>query len=251
MEKIKIYLLQDPNTYEIRYIGQTKLTLVARLVGHLHESFYRKRKQAIFKNEWLTNLLENNQIPIIRLIEEIDENLVSTREHFWITYYEKENRLFNIMFSSVNFINREDLHKKVYQYDLNGKFVKEWKSLYLVEKTLNIPCGNIIQSCKGKRKCGGKYMWRYYKTDTVNKYERDISNKPVYSYNFDGIFIKGYNSAREAEKDGFSYKNISQCCIGEKRSHKGLQWKFDKLSCITPYSGKVSYKTSKYMNLKI
>lgn len=244
---VNIYLLKDPNTLEIKYVGQTKFNLAQRLVGHLHESYFRKREQAIFKNEWVVSLLEKGQIPIIELIEEVVDELANTQEQKWVAFYEKDNTLFNVMFSTVNFIHREDLHKKVYQYALDGNFIKEWNSLYEVEKTLKIPCGNIIQSCKGKRKLGGKFSWRYYKVDAINGYERNVARKPVYSYDFLGNFVQEYTSAKEAEQYGFSSRNISQCCLGEKRSHKGLQWKFDKLSCITPYSGKISYKTNKYI----
>lgn len=38
--------------------------------------------------------------------------------------------------------------------------------------------------------------------------------------------LKIYSSAREAQNDGFSYRNISQVCLGQKKTHLGYIWKF-------------------------
>lgn len=241
---IKIYLLRDPNTKEVKYVGKTATSLPERLVSHLHESYHKKRKQMVFKGKWILSLLEVNQIPIIELIEEVLPEDSSNREKYWIRNYEECCSLFNAMFSTKNFIHREDLHKKVFQYDLNGNFISEWKSLTEVESKLGIPTGNIIQSCKGKRKLGGKFIWRYYMLDKVNEYKIDSFKKPVFSYDFDGNFVKAYSSARETIIDGFNFKNVSQCCNGDKKSHCRLQWKFDMAEKISPYHAKKrSYET--------
>lgn len=50
---------------------------------------------------------------------------------------------------------------KVYQYDLNNIFIKEWDSITSVKKELGIHVSNIIFVCKGKRKTTGGYIWTY------------------------------------------------------------------------------------------
>lgn len=37
---------------------------------------------------------------------------------------------------------------------------------------------------------------------------------------------KIYQSAQDAEREGFSFRNISQCCHGFRRRHKGYRWEF-------------------------
>lgn len=54
------------------------------------------------------------------------------------------------------------------------------------------------------------------------------SSKPVLQYTLDGEFVKEWPSMHEAERFGFSYRNISQCCKGEKKTHKGFIWKYEK-----------------------
>lgn len=38
--------------------------------------------------------------------------------------------------------------------------------------------------------------------------------------------IKEYNSLIETEKDGFQCSNISQCCRGKRKAHKGYYWQY-------------------------
>lgn len=62
---------------------------------------------------------------------------------------------------------------------------------------------------------------------TRNERVGKINSKPVYQYSLDGKFVKKWNSAREAHKTGeYNFKNISQCCNGEKKTHKGYKWSF-------------------------
>ena len=53
--------------------------------------------------------------------------------------------------------NRGD--KRVLQYSLDGKFIKEWLSASEAQKALHI--NNICIVCKGKRKKAGGYIWKY------------------------------------------------------------------------------------------
>lgn len=59
--------------------------------------------------------------------------------------------------------------KPIYQFTINGDFVKEWDCISTVTKTTNIPKGNIIKCCKGKYgyKTAGGFKWGY-----ADDYER-------------------------------------------------------------------------------
>lgn len=50
--------------------------------------------------------------------------------------------------------------KIIFQYDLNGIFIKEI-TLNQANKDLKIPKSNIIECMKGKRKTAGKFIWKY------------------------------------------------------------------------------------------
>lgn len=48
----------------------------------------------------------------------------------------------------------------VNQYDLEGKFIKQWNSYIEATKSLNLPIGDISRVCSGKRKTSGGYIWK-------------------------------------------------------------------------------------------
>ena len=50
--------------------------------------------------------------------------------------------------------------------------------------------------------------------------------KAIVQCDMDGNFVAEYNSAREPV--GFDYRNISACCRGAVKSHKGYKWFFKK-----------------------
>lgn len=51
--------------------------------------------------------------------------------------------------------------KPILQYDLEENFIKEWPSIVLASKTLNIKGSNISECCRGNQKTYKKYIWRF------------------------------------------------------------------------------------------
>lgn len=51
--------------------------------------------------------------------------------------------------------------KKVLQYDLQGNFIKGWKSGSEAGRQLNMSQSNISACCRGVRKTTGKCIWRF------------------------------------------------------------------------------------------
>ena len=58
--------------------------------------------------------------------------------------------------------------------------------------------------------------------------ERKGSSKPVHQFTLTGEYVRSYNNARETEAYGFNYRNVSQVCHGEKKSHKGFVFQFER-----------------------
>ena len=58
--------------------------------------------------------------------------------------------------------------------------------------------------------------------------ERKGPSKQVHQFTLDGTYVRSYNNARETEAYGFNYRNVSQVCHGEKKSHKGYVFRFEK-----------------------
>ena len=86
-----IYSLSDPNTKEIRYIGQTN-NINKRLRGHINSSVNIKNKQYnTHKCSWIRKLLQNGYNPIISIIETVNTLEESNiREIYYIDKFTNE-----------------------------------------------------------------------------------------------------------------------------------------------------------------
>lgn len=95
----KIYILKNPFSGEVFYVGQTLQELQTRLTGHIHQSGDVNQQ----KNEYVADIISKGAKPIIEAIEtipgtcRIDKALVNDREIYWIKYYKSSGiRLLNI-----------------------------------------------------------------------------------------------------------------------------------------------------------
>jgi hypothetical protein len=123
----------------------------------------------------------------------------------------------------------EKLHpnsKKVYQYDLNGDFIKEWINATEASKHFKVPVCNIASCCckniATKSSCG--FQWSYEKFDKIKPYKNDKSKK-ILQFDLDGKFIKEWNSKLEAMKF-YNNQGIRSCVEGRTKQSGGFIWKY-------------------------
>ena len=95
-----IYVLKHPDSGEVFYVGQTKLNLMYRLLGHISESNNLRNNSE--KCQYIRSLLSDKKRPIIESIEKIytfsylDRLEVSLIEYKWIKHYNNFCNLLNI-----------------------------------------------------------------------------------------------------------------------------------------------------------
>ena len=168
--KGKIYVLIDPNTNKIRYVGMTKLTLKHRLSLHLVE------KSKTYKSNWINKLKKNKQIPVIKQIDSANTlEETEEKEIYWINLFLKNGeKLTNHI---TTFSNRpyksfgDKTAKKVIQYDLDGNKIAEYNSAMEAACLLGDCFANptIYSICNGKK----KYTWKGF----VFRFEKDSFDK--------------------------------------------------------------------------
>lgn len=85
----KIYILKDPDTQEVRYVGVTD-DIISRLEFHLQFAYRRTSPVAI----WVYDLLQKGKEPLIEVVDSGTGDY-STCEFVWITKH-KSAQLLNI-----------------------------------------------------------------------------------------------------------------------------------------------------------
>lgn len=70
--------------------------------------------------------------------------------------------------------------------------------------------------------------WADYSTQSTNQHHprNNAKSKKVLQLTKNGEFVKEWESAMECGRNGFSQGNISQCCNGKLKSHKGFIWRY-------------------------
>ena len=118
--------------------------------------------------------------------------------------------------------------KPVYQFDLQGNFLKVWKSASLASQIFEnskAARSAIYNVCHKITRQAYGYYWSFKRSFEYNEYNQC---KAVACYNDEGKFITSYSSLKEAAtaiglKDGSA---ISNCIRGKSKHAKGLRWRF-------------------------
>lgn len=98
----KIYVLKNPSSGEVFYVGQTSMELKNRLSGHISGNSGNPVKDSVIKD-----IISKGEKPIIESVETImgtcyiDKMMVNEREIFWIKYYKAQGvALLNVSITS-------------------------------------------------------------------------------------------------------------------------------------------------------
>ena len=120
--------------------------------------------------------------------------------------------------------------KKVYQYDLNGKYICEHENSEKACKSINGSfSSNIRNCCLHKSSCAYGYIWSYEKKQKLDKVYKKISRKnmPVYQYDLNGNLLKKFDSLKYV-MNIYNNHSISECCRGRRNSAAGFIWAYEK-----------------------
>lgn len=130
--------------------------------------------------------------------------------------------------------------REIYQYDLEGNFIKKWLSFEQIKKELKIEVFNIYAVLRGERNIAFNHYWNY---DFKNKHQI-IKNKHLYftnrpykeckkrqkqvdCFDLNEVFIKTYDSITKASEETGA-KNILAVLKGKRKSSGNFKWKLTK-----------------------
>lgn len=120
--------------------------------------------------------------------------------------------------------------KAVLQYDLTGKFIKEFESSQDVQRQLGFSSSQIRACCRGEYKTSKGYVW-IFKNNTILKElpieilkERGL-DKRIQQLSLDNKLIKIWYNTIEIEKQmGIPKAQINACLRGYTKTSNGYKW---------------------------
>lgn len=113
----------------------------------------------------------------------------------------------------------------VFQYDLQGNFIREWKSSKHAGEELKIDSGDITACRREKKKSAGGFIWKPSKMD-ISPYRHSNSTQ-IEQYTLGGDFIQEYLSISQAAKTlNINPSGISNCANGYSKKSGGYVWKY-------------------------
>lgn len=202
------------------YIGQSR-DIEARWAKHLsaYKSYPEWELYRAFKKYGIGAFS-------FEVIEECTIEELNEREIYWIAHFDSFNNGYNMTLGGKACNGTND--KVVYQYDLSGNFIKEYKSAHEAARENNIQFTNICKVCRGERKTAGGFGWSYTKTENIGPIKtKRLGDGTVLQFTKEGEFVAEYSSAKEARRQtGISDTTIGLVCKGKGKTAGGFVWKY-------------------------
>ena len=113
------------------------------------------------------------------------------------------------------------VHRIVYE-SVTGKPIPECYEINHISEAKDENFFANIQLVTHKQNCNfGTRNTRMSKAKINGK-----TSKPVGAFNKNGELVLSFPSIMEAQRNGFNIGNISECCNGKRKTHKGFEWRY-------------------------
>ena len=211
MTTTNIYILIDPLTNQVRYVGKAN-DVSQRYKAHIN----RARKHQIHKKNWIESLKKQGLKPIIEVIDVVPiDNWV-----FWETYWISQFRTWG--FNLINYTEGGDGATFGNQTTFRKGHVS-WNKGTRKPKNLKGNQGKTETNIKNYFKSGHE-PWNKGKKGKLKP------DKNVYQYSAQtGEFIQQWNTAKIASiKLKINETSIGHCCREVSKSAGGFIWKYVK-----------------------
>ena len=169
------------------------------------------------------------------LIDNITKEMACVIEKELIEQYKTQNKKYGYNLASGGFGGctskgeRHFLSKKVYQYSLDGVFIKEWENAQRASEELDVCVSDIHAMCRGVNgiRKAGSYMWSYIKYDSLEPYVREGSSKePILQIDKSFNVISEYKNISYVDKNLFNKEKVTNCCKRKSLTHNGYYWAY-------------------------
>lgn len=208
------------------YIGMTEKSLDVRIKSHMdsindgsyfHRSLIKYGKQS-FKWEVI-----DTSASTIEELKDLEKFYISL-----LNSHSTENG-YNMTWGGDTSweLGREASFKTVSLFDIDGKYIKTYRSLTEGAEDTNIPLNRVSYSAVNGHPT---YNTRWQIGDSeIYSHPLRCRGNTVYQFNSDGILVREYeNSMVAMEETGISSATIRLCANGEMTSSSGYFWSYNK-----------------------
>lgn len=176
MEKTNIYILIDPITNMVRYVGKAN-NVNQRYRAHLN----RARKHQIHKKNWVEKLKKEGLKPIIEIIDVVPINEWVFWETYWISQFKTwgfdlinyTNGGDGCTFGNQTSFKKGDSGKKVIGYNSSHEKIYEFDTAEDATKFFKTHRSSIPKCASGKSKTIKNIAW-FYETDIYKISETEL-----------------------------------------------------------------------------
>ena len=225
-----IYALIDPRNNQVRYVGKT-INPQTRKYQHVSERLKFKH----YKARWILTLYELGLRPIFKILEICPLSNFEDRETYYISLY-KSKSLTNSDDSGQGNKNRkreliENANYRsriVYQFDLDGNFITEYKSVREAARKLKLNHANISRVCNNISKHTNGFIFTYDRNKNISIITKpNAIKKSVVELNELGEIINQWKSLMDCSRDtGLDNGNISRVCSSILKHIKNRKFQF-------------------------
>lgn len=126
---------------------------------------------------------------------------------------------------------------KIYQYDLNGKFIREFESISQAAHVNKINHSVINKGLSHKYGYANCYLWSDKPKLKLKPYKPKHINqiKKVYQYDLNGNYITTFKSCSEAERQLNISKGLISDALKRKGYSSGFMWSYKLTDNILPH----------------
>jgi len=236
-------IIENGKYYLYRFIRLDKNEPFYIGIGTKHRNKYTRLWDIKTKSNIFKKIINKTQFTTQIILESDNYSFIKEKEIEFIKLYGRKDLGTGILSNLTDggegitgaigkFGKENPLSKKVYQYDLEGNFIKKWDSLSDIQRELGYTLSSVARCCRKQISCitYKNFQWSYKNniTTKIKKYKN--LEKIIIQYDMNLNKIKKWNSATEAGAVlNISNKCISKCANNNLKSYKGFIWKFEEV----------------------
>ena len=191
-----------------------------------HENSYRRAFRINNRSQWFKNVINKSKCFCEVLLESNDYTFIKEKEIEFIKLYGRKNKnlgeLVNMTDGGDGGSNavrakrgKHKSAKKVYQFDMDGNFIKKYDCILDASEKTGIHKSTISEITNNKRTSKGPYIWS--STRKLKNHKDKVFRKEVHLY--DGInkkFIKSFKTRKDLIQE--LNADSGHVCVAIKRN---------------------------------